>query len=339
MAFNLCLRTTLAAMAVFATTIAGASIASRASEPLNVIASTGIIADAAKQVGGERATVKALIAVNVDPHSYRQTRSDIVALSKADLILWNGLELEEQLEDLMEDMAKQKTVVAVAEQLPKSQLLETVEEKGLHDHGHDHGHSHGAEDPHVWMSPRVWSRVVEVIRDAMIKAQPASADIFKSNAENYLKELTKLDSYAKKVLSSVPEQSRALITSHDAFSYLGAAYGYKVVGIQGISTLNEPGLKRIADVAKMLADNKVRSIFVETSVAEDNVRAVIEGAAALGQKVELGGSLFSGAMGEPGTYEGTYIGMMDHNVTLIARALGGTAPVKGMDGKLSLLAG
>lgn len=339
MAFNLCLRTTLAAMAVFSTTIAGASIASRASEPLNVIASTSIIADAAKQVGGERATVKALIAVNVDPHSYRQTRSDIVALSKADLILWNGLELEEQLEDLMQDMAKQKTVVAVAEQLPKSQLLKAVEKKGLHDHGHDHGHSHGAEDPHVWMSPRVWSRVVEVIRDAMIKAQPASADIFKSNAENYLKELAKLDSYAKKVLSSVPEQSRALITSHDAFSYFGAAYGYRVVGIQGISTANEPGLKRIADVAKMLADNKIRSIFVETSVAEDNVRAVIEGAAALGQKVELGGLLFSGAMGEPGTYEGTYIGMMDHNVTLVARALGGTAPVKGMDGKLSLLAG
>ena len=347
MAFKRYLRNALSALAVFSTAIAGVAIAGRASEPLNVVTTTSMIADAAKAVGGKFVTVKSLIAANIDPHSYRPTRSDIVALSKAKLILWNGLELEEQLEKNMESLAKKTTVIAVAEKLPESQLLEMAEEEEHDDHGHGHGHKHkhehkhehGAEDPHVWMSPRVWSGVVEIIRDAMVKAQPANADAFKSNAAGYLKQLAELDSYSKKVLSSVPENSRVLMTAHDAFNYFGKAYGYQVIGIQGLSTLTEPGLKRIADMAKMLADRKISAIFVEASVADNNVRAVIEGAGALGQKVVLGGELFSGSMGKPGTYEGTYIGMIDHNVTTISRALGGTAPAKGMNGKLSGLAG
>jgi len=348
---------TLVAMTLFTTAVAGTSMTSQASEQLNIITSTAIIADAAKQVGGKLAKVTPLMAVNIDPHSYRPTRSDIVALSKADLILWNGLELEERLEEALEKIAKKKTVIAVAEALPKDKLLKNAEEahedehkdehghkkkkhghKEKHDHGHSHKkekHAHGEHDPHVWMNPRVWSHVVEVIRDAMIKAKPKHADAFKKNADAYLKELAALDSYAKKVLGSVPSQSRVLVTAHDAFGYFGSAYDYKVAGVQGVSTVNEPGLKRIADMAKMLADNKIGAIFVEKSLAGSNIKAVIEGASALGHKVVLGGDIFSGSMGQPGTYEGTYIGMIDHNVTTISRALGGTAPEKGMNGKLS----
>jgi len=372
MAFKRYCTMTLTAAAAFATAVAGTSITSRASEQLNIITSTAIIADAARQVGGTSAKVTSLMAANVDPHSYRPTRSDIAALSKADLILWNGLELEERLEEVMESVAKKRTVIAVAEALPKDKLLKNAEEahedehKDEHrhkeekhadkdDHDHDHGHkkkkhahkekkhghedehthAHGEHDPHVWMNPRLWSSVVEIIRDAMIKAKPEHADAFKKNADAYLKKLANLDGYAKKILGSVPSQSRVLVTAHDAFGYFGSAYGYKVEGIQGLSTLNEPGLKRIADMAKMLLDKKIGAIFVETTVAGNNVKAVIEGAAALGHKVVLGGELFSGSMGQPGTYEGTYIGMIDHNVTTISRALGGTAPEKGMNAKLS----
>ncbi len=386
MAFKRYIRRTLVAATAFAASIAGPSIASRASEPLNVITSTAIIADAAKQVGGKLAKVTPLMGANIDPHSYRPTRSDIAALSKANLILWNGLELEERLEEIMENISKRRTVVAVAEALPEDKLLKNAEEahedehkdehghkekkhshkkekhahkkeKHAHKHGHDHGHkkekkekhahkeehghkdehahAHGEYDPHVWMNPRVWSHVVEVIRDAMIKAKPEHEEAFTKNAEAYIKELAKLDSYAKKVLGSVTAKSRVLVTAHDAFGYFGSAYDYKVEGIQGLSTLNEVGLKRIADMAKMLTDNKISAIFVETTVAGNNVKAVIEGAKALGHKVALGREIFSGSMGKPGTYEGTYIGMIDHNVTTISRALGGTAPEKGMNGKLS----
>jgi manganese/zinc/iron transport system substrate-binding protein len=258
----------------------------------------------------------------VDPHSYRQTRSDIVAMAKADLVLWHGLYLEAQLEEFLLDLEEERPVVAVAESLPRNLLIS-------HD---DYADKH---DPHVWMNPNLWSRVVLNVRDALIEVHPEGEAAFRANAEAHLAELADLARYTTEVLASVPAESRVLVTAHDAFNYFGSAYGFEVVGIQGISTESEAGLRRIAELVDMLVERDIRAVFVESSVSDRNVRALVEGAGARGHEVVIGGELYSDAMGAPGTYEGTYLGMIDHNATVIASALGGEAPERGMQGLLN----
>jgi manganese/zinc/iron transport system substrate-binding protein len=304
-------------------TAAALALPAAAQDRLSVVATTGMIADAARQVGGELVEVTALMGPRVDPHAYRQTRSDIVATAQADLVLWNGLYLEAQLEEFLLELAETKPVVAVAETIPETQLI------GSEDY-------EGRFDPHVWMNPNLWSRVVLATRDAMIEVAPEHAESFTANAAAHLEELADLAVYSQTVLASVPAESRVLLTAHDAFNYFGAAYGFEVAGIQGISTESEAGLERIAELVDMLVARDIRAVFVETSVSDRNIRALIEGAAAQGHEVVIGGELFSDAMGEPGTYEGTYLGMIDHNVTVISRALGGEAPDRGRIDELAM---
>jgi manganese/zinc/iron transport system substrate-binding protein len=258
----------------------------------------------------------------VDPHAYRQTRSDIAAMARADLVLWHGLYLEAQLEKFMLDLARRRPVVAVGETIPQARLL-------AHDEYKDRF------DPHVWMNPVLWAIVVEGVREALIKARPAQRAAFEARATRHIADVNALADYARRALHSVPQDRRVLISAHDAFKYFGAAYDFTVEGIQGVSTESEAGLKRIRDLVDLIVERKVAAVFVESSVSDRNVRALIEGAAARGHRVALGGELFSDAMGPEGTYEGTYIGMIDHNVTTIARALGGDAPARGMAGKLA----
>ncbi len=297
--------------------------ASQASaERLTVVATTGMIGDAARQIGGDFAEVRTLMGPGVDPHAYRQTRTDIAAMLRADLVLWHGLYLEAQLEEFMLKLAERQKVVAVAEALPKDLLRA-------------HDDYRNKFDPHVWMDPGLWSQVVIAIRDAMIEVKPDARAAFEANAERHLKDIARLSDYAAKVIATVPESSRVLVTAHDAFNYFGAAYGFEVLGIQGISTESEAGLNRIGELVDLLVERRIGAVFVESSVSDRNIRALIEGAAARGHRVIVGGELFSDAMGEPGTYEGAYVGMIDHNVTSITRALGGDAPARGMSGRLS----
>ncbi|WP_294619075.1 zinc ABC transporter substrate-binding protein [uncultured Roseovarius sp.] len=303
---------------------AAASLVARpsfAQERLTVVASTGMIADAARRVGGSAVEVKALMGPGVDPHSYRQTRSDIVAMTRADLVLWHGLYLEAQMEEFLLKLGRRRNVVAVGEAVPQAELI------GHEDYS-------GKFDPHVWMVPELWVPVVRAVRDALSDVAPDSAEVFAANAETYIAEITRLGDYARGVLQTVPEPARVLLTAHDAFGYFGRAYGYEVLGIQGISTESEAGLNRIRTLVDMLVERDIGAVFVETSVSDRNIRALVEGAAAKGHEVRIGGELFSDAMGEPGTYEGTYLGMIDHNATVIAAALGGQVPERGMDGKL-----
>ena len=298
------------------------AVPSVAMDRLNVVATTGMIADAARQVGGDVVDVKGLMGPGVDPHAYRQTRTDIVAMTRADVVLWHGLYLEAQMEDFFRDLGGKRNVVAVAEGLPKDLLQ---------------GHDDYADkyDPHVWMDPALWSLVVEEVRDALIAEQPASAEVFKANATAHLAEIAQLSDYSDAAMETVPEEARVLLTAHDAFGYFGKAYGFEVLGIQGISTQSEAGLNRISALVDMLVERQVSAIFVESSVSDRNIRALIEGAAAKGHEVKIGGELFSDAMGPEGTYEGTYLGMIDHNITVIADALGGDVPDRGMQNKLS----
>lgn len=295
---------------------------SRAEEaPLQVVATTGMIADTLKQVGGEHVKVRALMGPGVDPHTYRQTRNDIAAMTQADAVFWNGLFLEAQLEEFLERLDKRRPVIAVGEAVPKAQRRADEEYTDQW-------------DPHVWMDPGRWRFAAEAIRDALVDLKPQAESDFDASLTAFLARLEALDSYAEKVLTSVPEPSRVLVTAHDAFGYLGDAYAYEVEGIQGYSTESEAGLARIETLVDMLVQRRIGAIFIESSVSERNIRALIEGAAAQGWEVTIGGELFSDAMGPPGTYEGTYIGMIDHNVTLLARALGGEAPAGGMQGDL-----
>ncbi|UWR84156.1 zinc ABC transporter substrate-binding protein [Phaeobacter inhibens] len=294
----------------------------RAEAPLKVVATTGMIADAARQVGGDAVEVRALMGPGVDPHAYRQTRSDIVAMTRADLVLWHGLYLEAQMEEFFHDLARKRTVVAVADGLDKDKLR---------------GHDTYADkfDPHVWMTPALWKDMVAEVQAALTEARPEQADLFAANATAHLAELDQLITYGTEILAQVPEENRVLVTAHDAFGYFGRDFGFEVLGIQGISTQSEAGLNRIGELVDLLVERGVSAVFVESSVSDRSVRALIEGAAAQGHEVRIGGELFSDAMGADGSYEGTYVGMLDHNITTIAAALGAEVPPKGMSGRLS----
>ncbi|MFN2381005.1 MAG: metal ABC transporter solute-binding protein, Zn/Mn family [Guyparkeria sp.] len=311
---------------------AGASLAlwlgpsiGMADSRLSVIATTGMIADAAREIGADRVEVKGLMGPGIDPHSYRQTRTDIVAMTRADLVLWHGLYLEAQMEEFLHRLVKRQTVVAVAEGLNDERLI-----------GHEDYDD--KRDPHVWMDPALWTDVVASVRDAMIEAQPGLEATFREGASDYLDRIERLDKWATEVTSSVPDKSRVLLTAHDAFAYFGRAYGFKVIGIQGISTESEAGLRRIRDLVDLLVEREIAAVFVESSVSERNIRALVEGAASRGHEMRIAGTLYSDAMGPAGTYEGTYIGMIDHNITTIVRALGGEVPADGMQGRLSEVA-
>lgn len=286
-----------------------------------VVATTGMVADIVRAVAGDRAQVTNIIGEGVDPHLYTPTRADVAALSEADVVFYSGLLLEGKMSDVLVKVSRGKLVVPVTESVEESYLLEPPEFAGHF-------------DPHLWMDVKGWMKTVEVVQKTLSEYDSAGNETYQRNAKEYLMQLEKLDAYAKECIASIPEKSRVLVTAHDAFNYLGRAYGIEVLGIQGISTESEAGLGDLNKLVDTIVSRKIGAVFVETSVADKNVKALIEGAKSRGVSVKIGGELFSDAMGAPGTYEGTYIGMIDHNVTTITRALGGKAPEKGLAGKL-----
>jgi manganese/zinc/iron transport system substrate-binding protein len=292
------------------------------SYPLKAGATVGMVADVVREVAGDRAEVTSIIGAGVDPHVYNPTRGDVSVLMTSDIIFYAGLLLEGQMTEVLSKIGRRRPVHAVTERIPKNYLL------------HDAETNHS--DPHVWMDVQGWMRAVDVVVDALAAFDPPGADSYRENGARYREALQGLDAYAREAIASIPESQRILVTAHDAFNYLGRAYGIEVLGIQGISTESEAGLKDINGIIDVLVERKVPAVFVETSVSDKNVKALIEGTAARGHSVRIGGELFSDAMGPSGTYEGTYVGMIDHNVTVIAAALGGSVPSKGMQGKLSL---
>lgn len=291
--------------------------------PYRAVVTVGMVADLVRNVGGDLVEVEGLIGEGVDPHLYKPTRGDVVALSRGDILFYNGLYLEGKMADVLERMGRKGTpVVAVGDRVEAQGLYPVANAEGEH-------------DPHIWMDVRGWMAALEVVTEALKELDPVNADAYDRRSAAYRSRLEELDTYARDVLGSIPEGQRVLVTAHDAFYYLGRAYGIEVRGIQGISTESEAGVRDIENLIDFLSERGIPAIFVETSVSDKNVRALVEGARARGHDLRIGGSLFSDAMGPGGTYEGTYIGMIDHNVTVIARALGGDAPVRGFQGKLN----
>ncbi|HMP76382.1 MAG TPA: zinc ABC transporter substrate-binding protein [Kiritimatiellia bacterium] len=305
---------------VLATMITGAARAER--PPLRVTATVGMVADVVREVGGPRVTVTQLIGSGIDPHLYKPTRSDVSHLLSAQVVFYSGLKLEGKMGDTLARLANSgREVQAVTEALSEHYAMRDPEnERHL--------------DPHVWMDVAAWIKAAELVANVLSRVDPKHAGDFALRAADYRSRLEALDAYVRSVTATIPQERRILVTAHDAFHYFGRAYNMQVLGIQGISTESEAGLARINQLVDLLVDRKLPAIFVESSVADRNVRALVEGARARGHAVAIGGTLFSDAMGETGTYEGTYIGMIDHNATTIVRALGGEAPAGGFQGRL-----
>jgi manganese/zinc/iron transport system substrate-binding protein len=270
-----------------------------------------MIADIARNVGGERVQVTALMGPGVDPHLYKASEGDVIRLQEADVILYNGLHLEAQMADVLERLNEFgiKTV-AVTDKIDRSLLQSPPEFQGNY-------------DPHVWFDVSLWMKAVEQVRDTLVELDPTSAALYESNAEAYLGELANLHQYVLDQASTVPAEQRILITAHDAFNYFGRAYGFQVRGLQGISTEAQAGTADVQSLANFIVERRIPAIFVESSVPQRNVEAVQAAVNAKGFDVRIGGSLFSDAMGSEGTPEGTYVGMVRHNIDTIVTALTG----------------
>jgi len=282
-----------------------------------------MVADLVQHVAGEHAEVTALMSSGVDPHLYKPTTSDISEIMQADLVFYSGLGLEGPMQETFERARERgRRIYAVTAELPETSIRHSEQ-------------AQGHPDPHVWMDVALWSECVMPIVKALSEADPGHASVYQQNSNDYRASLQTLDSYIRRSIASIPESQRSLVTAHDAFEYFSRAYRIPVRSVQGITTESEPGVDDVNSLVAFLVEKKIPALFVETSVSDRNLMAVIEGAKEKGWTVAIGGRLFSDAMGPSGTYEGTYMGMLDYNATTITRALGGEAPPRGLNDKLS----
>jgi manganese/zinc/iron transport system substrate-binding protein len=278
---------------------------------LNVVTTIGMIADIVKNVGGEHVQVTGLMGPGIDPHLYKASENDVQSLQEADLVFYNGLHLEAQMGEVLERMNDFgiKTV-AVTDKIDRSILQSPPEFAGNY-------------DPHVWFDVSLWMKAVEQIQETLVEVDPDNRAVYEANAAAYLTQLEELHQYVLDQANKIPAEQRILITAHDAFNYFGRAYGFEVRGLQGISTEAQAGTADVQVLADFIVEKQIPAIFVESSVPQRNVEAVQAAVQARGLDVKIGGSLFSDAMGTEGTPEGTYIGMVRHNIDTIVAALTG----------------
>jgi manganese/zinc/iron transport system substrate-binding protein len=273
-----------------------------------VTTTIGQIADAVQNIGGDKVVVNSLMGPGTDPHLYKATQGDIAKLEKADIIFYSGLHLEGKMLDVLERINKTKPTYAIAEAIDKKSLLSADGDSN-------------AYDPHVWFDINLWKQALEEVKLGLIKADPDNKDYYEENAEKYFTKLDELNAYAAEEMAQIPEEQRVLVTAHDAFGYFGKAFNMEVMGLQGLSTDSEYGLGDVQNLVGTLVKRNIKAVFVESSISERSINAVIEGAKKKGHEVKIGGELFSDAMGEEGTEEGTYIGMYKHNVKTILEAI------------------
>lgn len=278
-------------------------------QKIQVTCTTAQVADLVRNIGKEVVEVTVLMGEGVDPHLYKASQGDISKLSEADIIFYNGLMLEGRMGDIFVKMARiGKPTIPVTEGVDQSRLMEPPEFEGHY-------------DPHIWMDPSLWAETVPIVVKELSKLKADQADTFKNNGDEYVASLMKLHEENQVELSSIPKGQRVLITAHDAFGYFGTVYDVEVKGLQGISTASEFGLQDLQVLIDLIVERKVKAVFVESSVPARSIEALVEGCKAKGHTIKIGGELFSDAMGAPGTKEGTYLGMMEHNVDTIVNSL------------------
>lgn len=282
---------------------------------LDVVTTIGMITYLAERVGGDRVRVTGLMGPGIDPHLYRATSGDVRRLGSADLVFYNGLHLEAAMGDVLREMDGRTRTQAVTDGIPRDRLLTPPEFEG-------------AYDPHVWSDVTLWMMALEKVSETMAEVDPDGAEVYRGNATLLLEELEALDSWVREEVARLPEERRLLVTAHDAFHYFGVAYGFEVEGLQGLSTVAEAGTGDVQRVAGLVVEREIPAIFIETSIPRRNIEAVQAAVRSRGAEVEIGGTLFSDAMGDPASEEGTYPGMIRHNVRTIVDALAPSAWVQ-----------
>ncbi|RKJ52392.1 manganese transporter [Butyricicoccus sp. 1XD8-22] len=279
---------------------------SDSNDSIQIITTISQIGEPIQIIGGDRVEVESLMGPGVDPHLYEATQGDITTLQNAEIVFYNGLHLEGNMIEIFSKLKESKTTLALGESIDESRLLKDEE---------------GAIDPHIWFDLDIWKDALDNATEVLKEYSPEDADYFEQNKQKYFAQIDELKAEATEKLSSIPDEQRVLVTAHDAFGYFGRMYDIEVVGLQGLSTEDEVGLSDIQSTVDLLIDKQVPSVFVESSINQNSIQAVIEGAAKQGLEVELGGELFSDAMGEEGTEEGTYLGMYRHNVNTVYEGL------------------
>jgi manganese/zinc/iron transport system substrate-binding protein len=282
-----------------------------ATRPIRVVATTGIVADVVREVGGDRVEVTTLMGPGVDPHLYRASEGDVRRMGEADIVFYSGHHLEGRMGEVLEQLGTRATpTVAIAEGVAHERLLTPPEFEG-------------AVDPHLWMDVSLWRTTTGRVSQALASLDPAHASDYGTRASAYDARLEALDAWVRERISTLPAERRVLITAHDAFNYFGRAYDFEVRGLQGISTVAEAGTGDVQALARFVADRRIPALFVETSVSPRNIEAVQAAVRARGFEVTVGGNLYSDALGGPGTGADSYDGMIRHNVDTIVRALEG----------------
>lgn len=286
----------------------GQSIFSGAPDPaLRVLATTTMLADLVREIGGTRIAIEGLMGPGVDPHSYKASQGDIRKLAQADLVIYHGLHLEAKLADVLGTLPDGRAV-AVAERLPAELLLEDEDNPGLH-------------DPHVWFDIALWEKCAEIVAAVCTERDPEGASTYTRNLKAYQSRLAQLDGFVRAEIAKIPAEQRVLVTAHDAFRYFGRAYGVEVRGLQGISTAAEAGAQDLQQLAQFIADRRIPAIFVESSVPHRSIEAVRQAVAARGHEVRVGAELYSDALGSSCSGAGDYLSMMQMNASSIRVSL------------------
>lgn len=276
---------------------------------LNIVTTTTMITDLVKNIGGDEVNVKGLMGSGVDPHLYKASEGDVTKLVDADIVFYNGLHLEGKLVEVFEKMEKlNKMTVALGEELDKNTLI-----------GSDYFASN--YDPHVWFNINYFKQFARKVTTVLSEQSPENSDVFEANEKTYIDKLDNLQDKIEDVIQTLPKDKRILVTAHDAFNYFGKAYGFEVVGLQGLSTATEAGVQDVQNLSAFIIENKIKAIFVESSVPKRTIEALQAAVKSKGHDVVIGGTLYSDALGSSGTVEGTYIGMFEYNVNTIVNAL------------------
>lgn len=286
----------------------GCKNASEENGKLRVVTTTNIIANLVTEIGGDNISLESLMGAGVDPHLYKASEGDVSKLYNADIIFYSGLHLEGKLVDIFEKMKSGKNTVSLGDRLPKDQLISSANFGGNY-------------DPHVWFNIGFFKLFSNFVTEELSKADPENAEYYKANNEKYLQKLDALETEVRAAINTLPKEKRILVTAHDAFNYFGKEYGFRVVGLQGISTASEAGVKDVQELSKFIIENQVKAIFIESSVPRRTIEALQAAVLSKNHQVEIGGSLYSDALGNPGTEVGTYVGMFRYNVNTIVNAL------------------
>lgn len=298
----------IGSIAIFGVLTGCSNSGNNEAETINVVTTTSQIGDSIEEIGGDLVEVTALMGPGVDPHTFQATQNDIQALQEADIVLYNGLHLEGRMSEIFEQISSSKPVFALGESLEEDQLLADPQNPDV-------------VDPHIWFDIHLWKEALTGATQELIKMKPEEEERFLSQEEEYFGQLDQLIEETESLMDEIDEEKRVLVTAHDAFGYFGRMHNLEVIGLQGLSTEDEIGIRDIQNTVDLLVERKIPSVFIESSISDRSIQAVIQGSAEAGHTVKLGGELYSDAMGKKGTEEGTYIGMYKHNVQTISKAL------------------